>query len=107
MAEFVGQGAHVVILSVVVEKHVGVNVVGCAVGVRTGVLTFRWIHINPALGESALRSGGIFAAKRDESLQNVVFSDVYGILQVDRRDQRCIQIVIMKLAEPHHSFTKF
>ena len=102
-----GQRAHVVILPVVVKQHVGVNVVGRAVGVSPGGLTLVGIHVDPALRESAFRSRGVFGAKRGQSIQDVAFGHVDRIFGVDRRDERSIQIVIMEIGKLHHSFTEF
>ncbi len=70
--ELVGQRAHVLVLAVVVEQHVGMNVVGAAVGVGAGPLAGRREQIDPPFGERALDGCLVIPAKRRHGVEHVL-----------------------------------
>ena len=69
--EFMGQRAHVVILAVVVQQHVGMHVIRAAAEYAPEVLPSLGIHIDPALGESPLGARQVFGAERGQRGKNV------------------------------------
>src|SRR5206468_6047024 len=95
MSELVRDGADVAVLAVVVDQHVRMYVVCAAVRIRARALAWSWIQVDPALVERAVRSRGVVAAERFERGHDVFLRFLRGVVEIDRGDERRIQIVVV------------
>ena len=82
------------------------DVVRAAVRVGARALAGSRIHVDPALGEGARRGRGVVRAERGERGEHVLLRLFHGVVQIDRRDERRVQIVVVQLREPHHALAQ-
>ena len=79
------------------------DVVSAAVRVGTCPLAVVRIQVDPALREGALRSGRVVRAERRERFEDTRLRFVCRVVQIDRRYERGIQIVVVELRHLEHA----
>ena len=78
------------------------DVVGAAVRIGARALAVAREQVDPALGEGASRARRVFGPERRQRLEDVRLRLVGGVGQVDRRDQRRVEIVVVQLWNGEH-----
>ncbi len=90
---------HVVVLTIEVEKHVRMNIIGVAVGICAAFLPLSRKNINPPVGKSLLRNRKVFVSQGCKRCKHVLFRFIDCIFQIDAAKKRSIQIVVVKRVE--------
>ena len=105
--QFVGHRAHVVVLAVVVHEHVRMDVIGAAV--RVGARPFAGVReeIDPSLVERPLQHRRVLGSERRQRREHVLLRFLRRVRQIDRADERRVQIVVVQLVEAHHPLPQF
>jgi hypothetical protein len=98
----VRERADVGVLAVVVDQHVRVHVVGAAVRVRARHLTVVRKQIDPAAVERAADRRLILGPEGRHRRQHELLRFARRVLQIHRRDERRVQVVVVQLVDLHH-----
>jgi len=100
VTEFMGQRAHVIILAVIVEEHVGVNVIGPPLGVRARPFSVGGVDIQPPFRKSLARDFDVVPLPGVQARRGRAFPPPHTVVDIHVFHERTVQVVVMELSTP-------
>jgi hypothetical protein len=97
--QLVRQGADVVVLPVVVQQHVGVDVVHGAVGVGARPLPLAGVDVQPPAGEASPGGLHVVGAERPQGVERERHRLLDPVPEVHLPHQGGVQVVVVQLAD--------